>query len=73
MIANELQRRVTQTAIRELEEALAGLDEDAKDRPEWIRKGLREGMESQLADLRQELAEYEALRAGCARVRGCRC
>jgi len=68
MIANELQRRVTQTAIRELEEALARLDEDAKDRPEWIRKGLREGMESQLADLRQELAEYDALRAGRVRV-----
>ena len=64
MIANELQRRVTQTAIRDFEEALARLDEDAKDRPAWIRKGLREGMESQLADLRQELAEYEALRAG---------
>jgi hypothetical protein len=64
MIANELRRRVTQTAIRELEEALARLDEDAKDRPEWIRKGLREGMEGQLADLGQELAEYEAFRVG---------
>ncbi len=68
MIANELQRRVTQTAIREFEEALARLDEDAKDRPEWIRKGLREGMESQLADLRRDLAEYDALRAGRVRV-----
>ncbi len=64
MITNEVQSRVTQTAIREFEEALAHLDEDAKDRPEWIRKGLREGMESQLADLRRELAEYEALRSG---------
>ncbi len=68
MIANELQRRVTQTAIREFEEALARLDADAKDRPEWIRKGLREGMESQLADLRQELADYDALRSGRVRV-----
>ena len=67
MIANEVQRRVTQTAIREFEEALARLDEDAKDRPEWVRKGLREGMESQLADLREELAEYEALRSGRVR------
>jgi ribosome-binding protein aMBF1 (putative translation factor) len=64
MIANEVQRRVTQTAIREFEEALARVDADAKGRPAWVRKGLREGMESQLADLRQELAEYEALRAG---------
>jgi len=68
MIANEVQRHVTQTAIREFEEALAHLDGDAKDRPEWVRKGLREGMESQLADLRQELGEYEALRAGHVRV-----
>jgi DNA-binding XRE family transcriptional regulator len=68
MIANEVQRRVTQTAIREFEDALAHLDEDTKGRPAWIRKGLREGMESQLVDLRQELAEYEALRAGQVRV-----
>jgi DNA-binding XRE family transcriptional regulator len=68
MIANEVQRRVTQTAIREFEAVLARLDEDAKDRPEWIHKGLREGTESQLADLRQELDEYEALRAGQVRV-----
>jgi DNA-binding XRE family transcriptional regulator len=68
MIANELQRRVTQTAIREFEAALARLDADAQDRPEWIRKGLREGMESQLADLRQELADYDALRSGRVRV-----
>ena len=64
MIATELQRRVTQTAIRELEEAVVRLDEDAEDRPEWIRKGLREGMESRLADLRRELREYETLRSG---------
>ena len=67
MIANEVQRRVTQTAIREFEEALARLDDDAKDSPAWIRKGMREGMESQLVDLREELAEYEALRSGQVR------
>lgn len=68
MIANEVQRRVTQAAIRKFEDALARLDEDAKDRPEWIRAGLRAGMESQLADLRQELADYDALRSGRVRV-----
>lgn len=67
MIANEVQRRVTQTAVREFEEALARLDSDARDTPEWVRKGMREGMESQLADLREELAEYEALRTGQVR------
>jgi ribosome-binding protein aMBF1 (putative translation factor) len=68
MIANEVQRRVTQAAIRKFEDALARLDEDARDRPEWIRAGLRAGMESQLADLRQELADYDALRSGRVRV-----
>ncbi|HET7771524.1 MAG TPA: helix-turn-helix transcriptional regulator [Chloroflexota bacterium] len=67
MIANEVQRRVTQTAIREFEEALAHVDDDAKGQPDWVRKGMREGMESQLADLREELAEYDALRAGKVR------
>jgi ribosome-binding protein aMBF1 (putative translation factor) len=67
VIANEVQRRVTQTAIREFEAALARLDQDAEGSPEWVRKGLREGMESQLADLREELAEYEALRSGKVR------
>ncbi len=67
MITNEVQRRVTQAAIREFEEALARVDQDARDRPEWVRRGLREGMESQLADLHAELAEYEALRSGQVR------
>ena len=47
---------MTQTAIHEFEEALARLDEDAGGSPEWVRKGMREGMESQLADLRAKLA-----------------
>ena len=51
--------QTTLTAIREFEEALAHLDEDYKDSPEWVRKGTREGMESQLGDLRQELRTLE--------------
>ena len=68
MIANDLQYRVTQKAAREFEESLARLDPDAKDRPAWVRRAMREAMESQLADLRSELAEYDALRAGRVRV-----
>jgi ribosome-binding protein aMBF1 (putative translation factor) len=64
VIANEVQRRVTQTAIREFEEALAHVDEQNADLHPRLRQGMREGMESQLADLREELAEYDALRAG---------
>jgi ribosome-binding protein aMBF1 (putative translation factor) len=68
VIANDLQYRVTQKAARDFEESLARLNVDAKDRPAWIRKALREAMESQLADLRGELAEYDALRTGQVRV-----
>lgn len=68
MIANDLQYRVTQKAARDFEESLARLDVDAKDRPQWIRTAMREAMESQLADLRSELDEYDALRAGQVRV-----
>jgi ribosome-binding protein aMBF1 (putative translation factor) len=67
MIANEVQRRVTQTAIREFEESLARLDADARNSSPEMRRMMREAMESQLADLREELAEYEALRAGQVR------
>ncbi len=68
MIANELQYRTTQRAAREFEEALERLDTDAKDRPDWIRRTMRDAMESQLADLRSELTEYDALRSGQVRV-----
>jgi ribosome-binding protein aMBF1 (putative translation factor) len=68
MIANDLQYRVTQKAARDFEESLSRLDADAQDRPEWIRRAMRAAMESQLADLRDELAEYDALRTGKVRV-----
>jgi ribosome-binding protein aMBF1 (putative translation factor) len=68
VIANDLQYRVTQRAARDFEESLARLDADAKDRPAWVRRTMREAMESQLADLRSELAAYDALRAGHVRV-----
>lgn len=56
----ERRREVTRAAIREFEEALARLGEDANGSPDWVRRGLRAGMESQLADLRADLAELEA-------------
>ena len=67
MIANEVQRRVTQTAIREFEEALAHVDEQNTELDPRLRRAMREAIESQLGDLREELAEYEALRAGRVR------
>ena len=65
MIENEKQYRVTKKRITQFEESLAGLL--ATPRPDTLPSRLhlamREGIESQLADLRQELAEYEALKA----------
>jgi ribosome-binding protein aMBF1 (putative translation factor) len=64
MITNDLQYRVTRTAAREFEEALTRLDQTEGHRsPE-----MRAAMESQLEDLRQQLAAYEALRAGQIQV-----
>ena len=68
MIANELQYRVTSAAAREFEEGLARLDATEAHRPPEMRALMRAAMESQLEDLRQQLAEYEALRAGQVRV-----
>ncbi len=68
MIANDLQYRVTQRAARDFEKSLARLDVDAGERPEWVRRAMREAIESQLADLRGELAAYDALRAGHVRA-----
>ncbi|HUH07436.1 MAG TPA: helix-turn-helix transcriptional regulator [Egibacteraceae bacterium] len=68
MIANDLQYRVTRTAAREFEEALARLDEREAHRSPEMRALMRAAMESQLEDLRRQLAEYEALRAGRVQV-----
>ena len=51
---------VTLTAIGEFEAALARLDIDARDQPEWVRTLMRDAMESQLEDLRAELTELAA-------------
>ena len=65
MIENEQQYLVTQKRIAQFEESLAGLL--ATPRPEKLsprlHRAMRESVESQLADLRQEVAEYEALQA----------
>jgi ribosome-binding protein aMBF1 (putative translation factor) len=64
MIANERQYRITRTAAREFEEALARLETVEAHRPPELRRVMREAMESQLEELREELAEYDALRSG---------
>jgi DNA-binding Xre family transcriptional regulator len=64
MIANERQYRITNAAAREFEEALARLETVEAHRPPDLRRVMREAMESQLDELREEIAEYEALRSG---------
>jgi ribosome-binding protein aMBF1 (putative translation factor) len=64
MIANERQYRITRAAAREFEGALGRLDSVEAHRPPELRRVMREAMESQLAELREQLAEYEALRNG---------
>jgi len=64
MIANERQYRITKAAAREFEDALAHLDTMEARRPADLRRVMREAIESQLEELREQLAEYEALRDG---------
>lgn len=64
MITNERQHRITRAAMREFEEALARLDTVERHRPPELRQVMREAMESQLEELREQLADYEALRSG---------
>lgn len=68
MIANAQQYRVTRTAAREFEASLARLDDTEGHRSLEMRALMREAMESQLGDLRQQLADYDALRSGHIQV-----
>ena len=68
MIANDLQYRVTRTTAREFEEALVRLDQTEAHRSPEMQALMRAAMESQLEDLRQQLAEYDALRSGHIQV-----
>jgi ribosome-binding protein aMBF1 (putative translation factor) len=68
MIANERQYRITKTALGEFEDALAKLEAREAHRPPEIREVMRDAILSQLEELREEIAEYEALRNGRVRV-----
>jgi ribosome-binding protein aMBF1 (putative translation factor) len=64
MIANEREYRITKAAAKDFEEALARLDVVEEHQSAEMRQIMRDGMESQLADLREQLAEYDALHQG---------
>lgn len=64
MITNERQYRITKAEARRFEEALAQAGKETVQIHPRIRQAMREGLESQLQELREEIAEYEALRSG---------
>lgn len=65
MITNERQYRITQHKARQFAEAIKESDQNAEERVDvhpLLLKAEREGMVSQLADMREELANYKHLR-----------
>ncbi|KJH70701.1 helix-turn-helix transcriptional regulator [Aliterella atlantica] len=65
MIQNERQYKVTQTKLRELEQASVNIDfQDAKLHPRQV-LSQKKSYEKLIARLRQEIAEYEELKGGC--------
>ncbi len=69
MIKNERQCSTTKAQAAKLEAALARLTDESHDSGDQpvhprLRKAQEEALKSQLVDLREELAEYQALRDG---------
>lgn len=64
MIANERQYRITKAEANKFEQALGRLDVVEAHRSAAMRHVMREAIESQLDELREQLADYEALRSG---------
>lgn len=64
MIANERQYRITKTEVLRFAHAVAAADEEGSHLHPILQKAMRDGLESQLQELREQLAEYEALRNG---------
>jgi HTH-type transcriptional regulator / antitoxin HigA len=68
MIANERQYQITKGQVARFDEALAQAEQRHAHLTPKIRQAMIDGIASQLADLREELAAYEALRDGRVRV-----
>ena len=68
MIKNERQYRITRAQAEKFERAIAEarMSRSRNVHP-VLQKAQLDGLKSQLADLRRELAEYEALRSGARR------
>lgn len=64
MITNERQYRITKSWLERFGQARAGVDEQGGSLHPRALQALRDQYDSQIYELRQELAEYEALRRG---------
>lgn len=64
MIANERQYRITKAAVERFERALGQGHEQPSDLDPRLEQAMRQGIESQIEELQEQLAEYEALRNG---------
>ena len=64
MIANQRQYRITRAEADKFQVALAHLDVVESHRSAPMRQIMRDAMESQIEELREQLADYEALRDG---------
>lgn len=68
MIANERQYRITKEWIERFEHDLAAIDGLASHVEPAMDQLIRDGVKSQLEDLREQAREYEAIRDGRARM-----
>ena len=66
MITNDRQHRITNSQAKRFEAAISRAEQDgpAPDVDARLHSAMIDGMRSQLEDLRNELSEYDALRAG---------
>lgn len=64
MITNQRQYRITKAQAARLREALAEAGQESTELDPRLRQAMRDGLDSQLQTLQQELDEYESLRSG---------
>jgi hypothetical protein len=70
VIANSREYQITLEEALRFEEALAHVDEENAELSPRLRQAMRESLESQLEELRAQLAEYEN-RSGHSEQREC--
>lgn len=72
MIKNEREYRITMAQANKLEQALSQLDasQASSGLHPLVRRAQRDALQSQLDELREQIAEYESLKSGQRRRSG---